>query len=194
MGLKSPVVFSLVAIGALAACDDADRVEALPTQDASIPSGPSEELDASPPDRDLDAAADETDAADSASETPQQTTCQALSNACPFVRCEDPASTLSAASRRCSAPPLIRDVTQGSACGRTIIAYRYGASDTTIAFFDIVTGELTGWWNESDTGSIDCSGEVDLSCAKSTQLSLSRTDVCPPDAGAGEAGAADSGS
>jgi hypothetical protein len=196
MGLKSPVVFSLMAISVLA-CDNSDRAEARRIPDAGIPLGPSGDLDASPPDRALDAAADETAAPDSGREPPQQTTCEALSNDCPFIQCEDPASTLSAASGKCGTPPFLRNVTQGSACGRTFVAYRYGASDTTIAFFDTVTGELTGWWNESDTGSIDCSGEVDVSCAKSTQLSLSSSDGCPPDAGAGaaeDAGAADSGS
>jgi hypothetical protein len=198
MGLKGLVVFSLVAIRVLGACDNSDRAEARRIPDAGIRLGAPGDLDASPPDRHLDAAAGETDAPDAAGEPPpQQTTCQALSNACPFVRCEDPASTLSAASGKCGAPPFLRSVTQGFACGRTFVAYRYGAGDTAIAFFDIATGELTGWWNESDTGSIDCSGEVDLPCAKSIQMSLSRAEDCPPDAGAGgveDAGAADSGS
>jgi hypothetical protein len=188
MGSKSPLVLRLMAIGVLGACDNSDRAEARRIPDASIPLSPSSELDASPPGRDLDAAADPTGATDAAMDPSQQATCQALSNACPFIRCEDPASTLSAASGHCSTPPFVRSVAQGSACGRTIVAYRYGAGDTTIVFFDIVTGELTGWWNISDTGSIDCSGDVDLSCAESTERTLSGADSCRSDAGATDSG------
>jgi hypothetical protein len=196
MGLKRPVVLGLVASCALGACDNYDRVEARPTPDASVPLDPSGDLDASPPDSDLDAAANAPDASDSAMDPPHAT-CQALSNACPFLQCDDFTSTLAAASARCNAPPFVRTVTQGSACGRTIAAYRYGAGDTTIVFFDSATGALTGWWNVSDTGSIACSGEVDRSCAAATEASLSYANNCLPDAGAGgteDAGAADSGS
>lgn len=187
------MVLGLVAISALA-CDSSDRTETRSLPDAGIPSGPSAELDASAPERDLDAAAGATDAADSSAQPPPQTICQALSNtgcSSSFIPCEDPASTLAAASGRCGRPPFVRSVAQGSACDRTFVAYRYGADDTTIFFFDMVSGELTGSWNESDTGVIDCSGEVDLACAEGIELSLPGQGGCVPDAGAG--GADDAG-
>lgn len=200
MGLKDPVVVGLVALGVLGACDDSGPTEAGRRPDAVTPPNGSRDLDASTPERDLDAATDaatETVDAGSVSEPPTEPACRALSSACPFLRCEDVASTLSTASRRCGTPPFISSVTQGSACARTIVAYRYGAGDTTIAFFDVETGVLTGWWNQSDTGSIDCSGDVDLDCAMSTATSLSRAGGCEEDAGAAganDAGAVDSGS
>lgn len=195
-------MFGLVAFSAFSACDDSDGAPAeLPGPsgggagggggDAGESSSPQEGLDASTPEGDRDASAD---AADSGSESPPALTCGALSSDCPFLLCEEPASTLAAATARCSSPPYVRSVSQGSACGRTFVAYRYGAGDTAIAFFDTASGELTGWWNESDTGALECSGEVDASCAKSTESSLPAAGGCPADAGAPGADAGTSGS
>lgn len=175
-----PSALGLLALGVLAACTGSGQAETGVLPDTGVPIAPSRDVDASAPQGDLDAG---TGAAGSATQLPEQA-CQALSNACPFVRCEDPASTLAAASGQCGSPPFIRGVNQGSACGRTFVAYRYGAGDTTIAFFDMETGDLTGWWNKSDTGSIACSGEVDLSCATLTEMSLPSAAACLPDAGA----------
>jgi hypothetical protein len=182
-------VFGVAMFGVIVACgDDVTR----PT--SSIPV---DEPDASLPpvdtDRDAGTVPVTPDAATAA--TDAGSTCAPLSTRCPFLDCEDRASTLAAASSRCNSPPFVSSVTQGSACGRSFVAYRYGASDTTIAFFD-TAGDLTGQWSQSDTGEIACSGDIDLSCARSTESSLPLSGGCLGDAGTtpGDASAPDSGS
>jgi hypothetical protein len=191
MALQWRVTFGLLVFGVLGACTDRDVTHPTPA-----PSIPADERDASPPDRDAATAPATPDAAAHVPEAGP--TCSArVSTRCPLLDCDGRASTLAAASSRCESPPFVRSVTQGSACGQSFVAYRYGASDTTIAFFDTATGELMGWWNESDTGEIECSGDVDLPCARATESTLPLVGGCLTDAGAvpaEDARAPDSGS
>jgi hypothetical protein len=183
-------VFGVAMFGAIVACSDRDVTR--PT--SSIPvNEPDASMPPVDPDRDAGTVPVTPDAATAVPEA--GSTCAPLSTRCPFLDCEDRASTLAAASSRCNSPPFISSVTQGSACGRTFVAYRYGASDTAIAFFDPATGALTGRWNQSDTGEITCAGDIDLTCASSTESSLPFSGGCLSDAGTTpqDASAPDSG-
>ncbi len=189
----------LVGLDVVGGCAEGDVTSVGPSPGPA--SGPvtatiaADDVDASTPPDTADASWDAGDAGDAASESWDASSgCAALTSACPFFRCPDRQATLAAARSRCERPPFIRSVTQAAACGRAVVAYRYGASDTTVVFFDAQSGELRGWWNESDTAAIDCAGEVDLACARSVEASLPAAGGCPRDAGGADARAPDSGS
>jgi hypothetical protein len=49
-------------------------------------------------------------------------------------------------------------------CGYDILQHSYGEGDTFLAFYHPESGELKGWWNESDTLEITCAGAVPREC------------------------------
>lgn len=188
------VAVGLVGLNVVCGCAEGDvtSVGPGPATGPVTATIPADDVDASTPPDAVDASGD---AGDAASESQDAgSSCAPLSPACPFLRCQDRDGTLAGARSRCERPPFIRSVTQAAACGRSVVAYRYGASDTTVVFFDAQSGELRGWWNESDTAAIDCAGEVDLACARSVEASLPAAGGCRRDAGGADARAPDSGS
>lgn len=192
MRSRSWVGVGLVALSAAGGCADSDVTAFGPGPDLGDASVPVGEADASAPHQELDAARDAGDASESLDAASM---CGALSEVCPpSAPCEDYAATLATLSGRCSRPPYIRNVTQTSACGWAVVAYRFGASDTSILFFDDSSRELMASWSKSDTGEIQCRGDIDPSCASSLERSLPDTQDCPGDAGAVDASTPDSGS
>jgi hypothetical protein len=112
----------------------------------------------------------------------------------PFLGCQSQSDLVAEAIRRCTQPPFVRGVTEGTACDAAFVRYEYGASDVAIVFFDSTSGEMLGSWNRSDTAEQTCAGSVDPECAFALHRSLPDPDDegCPPDAGADAA--VDSGS
>lgn len=60
--------------------------------------------------------------------------------------------------------PEWEEATTGVVCGFQAALYSYGL-ETHVAFYDLETNELVGWWHEDDVGYGACAGVVPANCA-----------------------------
>lgn len=74
----------------------------------------------------------------------------------------------------------------GEACGYDVIEHIFGLGDTVIAFYHPESGELKGWWYQSDAGEPECAGAVPEDCTEYGGILTSVSNECPEGPGHAE--------